>query len=260
MAMQLDGPRVAPAGGGRADALVILLHGLGADGADLIDLAPYLADTLPGAAFVAPNAPQPCDMAPYGYQWFSLQDRHPDRVAAGVRAAAPVLDAFIDAELAAHGLADDRLALLGFSQGCMMALHVGLRRPRACAAILGYSGRLVASDALAGEIVSRPPVLLCHGTADPVVPFDSLAAAQAALAGAGVDVTTVQRRASATVSTSRRSPQGWRCSAARWAEMTVRHGGGCVTDRLQHIVFVRKILPVTTTYTSIASRIAVRIY
>ena len=132
-------------------------------------------------------------MAPYGYQWFSLQDRHPDRVAAGVRAVAPVLDAFIDAELAAAGLADDRLALLGFSQGCMMALHVGLRRAQACAAILGYSGRLVAADALAAEIRARPPVLLCHGTADPVVPFESLGLAATALTAAGVGVTTLER-------------------------------------------------------------------
>lgn len=193
MAGNLEGPRVGPAAGGDARQLVILLHGLGADGNDLIDLAPYLAQTLPDAAFVAPNAPQPCDMAPYGYQWFSLQDRHPDRVAAGVRAAAPLLDSFIDAELAAYGLADAQLALLGFSQGCMMALHVGLRRAVSCAAILGYSGRLVAAEALADEIRARPPVLLCHGTADPVVSFDSLARAAAVLRDAGVAVTEVER-------------------------------------------------------------------
>lgn len=193
MAQQLDGPRVAPAAGGDPRQLVVLLHGLGADGADLIDLAPMLAQDLPHAAFVAPNAPQPCDMAPYGYQWFSVQDRHPDRLTAGVRAAAPLLDGFLDAELAACGLADDRLALLGFSQGCMMALHVGLRRPLPCAAILGYSGRLVAADQLADEIRARPPVLLCHGTADPVVPFESLALAQAALANAGIDVAVLER-------------------------------------------------------------------
>ena len=193
MTTTLDGPRIAPAVGGAPQQLVILLHGLGADGADLIDLAPYLARTLPHAAFVAPNAPQPCDMAPYGYQWFSLQDRHPDRVAAGVRAVAPVLDGFIDAELAALGLADDRLALLGFSQGCMMALHVGLRRAQACAAILGYSGRLVDPAALAGDISARPPVLLCHGEADPVVPFESLALAAETLEAAGVAVTRLVR-------------------------------------------------------------------
>jgi phospholipase/carboxylesterase len=193
MPRSLDGPRVAPAAGGDAEQLVILLHGLGADGNDLVDLAPYLAQTLPHAAFVAPNAPEPCDMAPYGYQWFSVQDRKPEQLEAGVRVAAPDLDAFIDAELAAHGIADDRLALLGFSQGCMMALHVGLRRARPCAAILGYSGRLVAADRIAGEIVVRPPVLLCHGTGDPVVPFASLGVAVAALGKAGVDVTVLER-------------------------------------------------------------------
>ena len=189
----LDGPRFGPEAGGDPQQLVILLHGLGADGNDLIDLAPLLARTLPHAAFVSPNAPEPCDMAPYGFQWFSLQDRHPDSIAAGVRAVAPLLDAFIDGELAAHGLTDNRLALLGFSQGCMMALHVGLRRPYPCAAILGYSGRLAAPGRLAVEIASRPPVLLCHGAFDPLVPFEEQGRAAAALEAAGIDVTTVRR-------------------------------------------------------------------
>lgn len=190
----LKGRRVRPVSGGDPQQLVILLHGRGADGNDLIGLVPILAKTLPHAAFLLPNAPQRLETAPYTYAWFSLPDgdRHPDRVEAGVRAAAPVLDDFIDHELAAHGLTEDRLALLGFSQGCMMALHVGLRRPNACAAILGYSGRLCAADSLSGEITARPPVLLCHGTDDPVVPFESQQLAATAIAAAGVAVTTVE--------------------------------------------------------------------
>ena len=192
---RLRGPRIGPAAGGDPKQLVVLLHGRGANGDDLIGVARLLAKTLPHAAFVLPDAPQRCDEAPQGFEWFTVpgRNRDPDKVEAGVRSVAPTLDAFIDRELATHGLPDNRLALLGFSQGCMMALHVGLRRPTACAAILGYSGRLCAADTLVNEIVSRPPVLLCHGTDDWVVPFESQELAAAALEAAGVSVTRLER-------------------------------------------------------------------
>jgi len=188
--------RIRPASGGDPRHLVILLHGRGADSDDLLGVVPILAETLPHAAFVLPDAPQRCNTSPYTFEWFSLPDgdRPPDKVEAGVRATAPVLDGFIDQELAAHGLTDDCLALFGFSQGCMMALHVGLRRRHACAAILGYSGRLCAAERLSGEIASRPPVLLCHGTDDTTVPFASQQLAATAIEAAGVAVTTVERR------------------------------------------------------------------
>ena len=172
--------------GARATELVVLLHGLGADGNDLISLAPIFAQILPGAAFVAPNAPFPCDMAPFGHQWFSFQDRDPAAILAGVRAAAPQLDAFIDAELARAGLGDERLALIGFSQGTVMALHVALRRAAPCASVIGYSGALVGPELLAEEIESRPPVLLVHGDADEIMPFASMAAAEQALRANGI--------------------------------------------------------------------------
>ncbi|MCZ6846594.1 MAG: prolyl oligopeptidase family serine peptidase [Alphaproteobacteria bacterium] len=191
--VELSGPAFAPASGGPAKQLVILLHGVGADGNDLIGLAPMLSQGLPDAEFLAPNAPEPCDMAPVGYQWFSLQDRSADVIEAGVRAAAPLVDKFIDDNCAIRQITPDRVALFGFSQGCMMSLFVGLRRQTALAAVLGYSGALVAPEKLAAEIVSRPPVLLVHGEADPVVPYQMLAAAQAGLEAAGVDVQTVSR-------------------------------------------------------------------
>jgi phospholipase/carboxylesterase len=171
--------------------LVILLHGLGADGNDLMGLAPYWAPLLPTAEFLSPNAPFPCDMAPYGYQWFSTQDRSPEAVLAGVRAVVPVLEAFIDDALAARGLDDGDLALVGFSQGTMMSLFVGLRRMKPVAGIVGFSGRLLAPDLLARELRSRPRTLLVHGTDDPLVPYESLASAEAALKGAGVPVETL---------------------------------------------------------------------
>jgi len=191
MLTALSGPTRPPVAGGKPRRLVILLHGLGADGNDLIGLQQVWGRLLPEAEFISPNAPFPCDMAPYGYQWFSVQDRTPAAVLGGVRAAAPLLDAFIDDELQKRGLAESDAALVGFSQGTMMALFVGLRRAKPLAGILGYSGRLIAADLLASELRSRPPVLLVHGTEDPMVPFQSLGAAEAALKAAGVPVETL---------------------------------------------------------------------
>ncbi|MDO9707191.1 alpha/beta hydrolase [Paracraurococcus lichenis] len=184
----LDGPRFGPKSGGPVKQIVVLLHGLGADGADLIELAPHWAEALPDAAFVAPDAPEPCDMGPYGRQWFSLQDRRPAVMAAGARAAREGLEAFLTAELAREGLPGSALALAGFSQGCMMALYAGLRRAEPPAAILGYSGALLAPDSLTAEITGRPPVLLVHGEADDIVPVQATRQAESALREAGVPV------------------------------------------------------------------------
>ncbi|MGE4219803.1 MAG: alpha/beta hydrolase [Alphaproteobacteria bacterium] len=191
--MDLDGPRWGPASGGAAQQLVVLLHGLGADGQDLIGLAPHWGSALPHAAFVAPNAPFPCDMAPYGYQWFSVQDRTPAVMLAGIQAAAPALGAFLDRELDAAGLDASRLALVGFSQGTMMSLYVAPRRAASVAGIVGYSGRLLAPELLAAETRARPPMLLVHGMADEVVPFESLAHAEEGLTAAGFQVETLAR-------------------------------------------------------------------
>lgn len=185
---QLDGPRVPPKSGGPAKQLVILLHGVGADGNDLIALAPLYQLLLPDALFIAPNAPYRFDMAPFGYQWFSLQDLDADTRRLGVQAAAPILDAFIDAQLLEHGLNEDRLVLVGFSQGAMVGLHVGLRREKGLAGIISHSGMLAGEHLLAEEIRSRPPVLLTHGALDEVLPVQSLAVAEAALRAAGIPV------------------------------------------------------------------------
>ncbi len=191
--ISLDGPRLGPTAGGKPRRLVLLLHGVGADGNDLIGLAPYFAQAMPDAAFVSPDGPYPCDMAPYGRQWFSLQDRTPAKMLAGVQAAAPVLNAFIDAERDRYGLKDESVALLGFSQGTMMSLYVAPRRAKALAGVVGYSGALVGADLLAGEVTSKPPVLLIHGDADPIVPFAAQAHAAKALQGAGLEVQSLVR-------------------------------------------------------------------
>jgi phospholipase/carboxylesterase len=188
MMPKLSGPSRPPASDGKPRRLVILLHGLGADGNDLIGLAPYWAPLLPEAEFLSPNAPFPCDMAPYGCQWYSSQDRSPGAALAGVRAAAPILDAFIDEALAERGLDDSALALVGFSQGSVMSLYVGPRRAKPVAGIVGYSGRLLAPELLPGELRSRPRTLVVHGTEDPLVPYAALAEAEAGLKAAGIPV------------------------------------------------------------------------
>jgi phospholipase/carboxylesterase len=192
MAAELDGPRLAPRSG-TPQQLVVFLHGYGADGNDLIDIGRAWQQYLPQAAFVSPHAPEPCGQAPAGRQWFALTFRDPNERWLGVNKAAPPLERFLDAELARHKLPPAALALVGFSQGTMMALHVGLRRAVAPAAIIGYSGVLVVppdvdAEAFAAEIKSRPPILLVHGDRDDLIPPQALFQATQGLAALGVPV------------------------------------------------------------------------
>ena len=184
---ELDGPRWGPAQGGSAEQLVVLCHGVGADGHDLIDLAPGWGKTVPHAAFAAPDAPEPYDMAPMGRQWFSLQDRTPARLEAGVAVASQALSRFVDAELARLGLPPDAYALMGFSQGAMTALYTALHRKVPPRAVLAYSGALLAPDLVAG-CTPRSPVLLVHGEEDEVVPVSRSRDAEQTLRAAGVPV------------------------------------------------------------------------
>ncbi|HZH51149.1 MAG TPA: dienelactone hydrolase family protein [Microvirga sp.] len=185
-----DVPRLGPKSG-RAEQLVVFLHGLGADGRDLIDIGAEWQDWLPDAAFAAPHAPDPCDGLPIGRQWFPLTFRDPTEFWRGVNYAAPGLDAFLDEELARHGLPASKLALVGFSQGTMMALHIGLRRQAAPAAIVGYSGLVVLEngrgpESLRSAVRSKPPILLVHGDRDDVVPVEMFFFSKEMLAAAEV--------------------------------------------------------------------------
>ncbi len=184
----LDGPRVPPLCGGAAKSLIVFLHGYGADGDDLIGLARFWGPALPDAAFVSPHAPEACADVPSGRQWFPLAGVDPQKLREGVTAARPELDAFLDAELAGHGLGDKALALVGFSQGTMMALHVGPRRQNALAGIVGYSGLLPGPETITAEAKHKPPILLVHGDADPLIPAMATYAAVRVLGEAGFQV------------------------------------------------------------------------
>jgi phospholipase/carboxylesterase len=197
MTAKLTGPRLE-AKSRAAKQLVVFLHGYGADGNDLVELGQHWRSILPDAAFVAPNAHERCAGAPMGRQWFALSTargvddaRSADDRLRGAEAAKPVIDEFLDEELAKYGLDESRLALCGFSQGAMMALHVGLRRKRAPAAIIGFSGLLVGPERLA-EARARdakgnpPPILLIHGDQDPMIPVDAMFIAAEQLAAAGL--------------------------------------------------------------------------
>jgi phospholipase/carboxylesterase len=187
---ELDGPRWGPASKAAPKQLVVLCHGLGADGHDLIDLAPTWGHALPDALFVSVDAPFEHESG-FGRQWWSVADRTPVVMEAGVRRAAGFLDAFIDAELVRLGLPTEAYALMGFSQGAMTVLFTGLRRAIAPRAILAFSGALVAPDSLASELANRAPVLLVHGEADDVVPAQRSRDAEAALRAANVPVEAV---------------------------------------------------------------------
>jgi len=187
---ELDGPSYGPHSGGPVKQIILLLHGYGSNGDDLISFADVWRDVFPDALFLSPNAPEPVPFSYGGYQWFAIDELTAEAMAAGVARAAPVINRFIDRQLERHGLTERDMALVGFSQGTMMSLYVGPRRERQLAGILGYSGLLTDPAALAREVRTRPPVMLIHGAADPMVPVASMHAAESALTGLGFEVSS----------------------------------------------------------------------
>ena len=188
MTEQLTSDRKGPA---KASSVVVFLHGYGADGNDLLGLAEPLTPHLPETAFYAPNAPEPCRNNPMGYQWFPIPwldgSSEADARSSAMRSFG-LLNDFLDRVLADEGLAPDRMVLVGFSQGTMMALHVAPRRDRAVAGVVGFSGRLLEPQLLATEAKVKPPVLLIHGDQDQMVPFEDMGLAGQALQEAGFTV------------------------------------------------------------------------
>lgn len=186
-ASPLSGPALAPETG-PPDRLVVILHGYGANGEDLISLGAYWRSVLPQALFVAPNAPNVCAINPGGFEWFDLSTSDLSRIPPLAAAARPVVSDLLEALWAQTGLGIEDTVLAGFSQGAMMALEVGLRLPEPVRAIIGFSAALPSVATLGAEIVSRPPVCLVHGDADEVVPYAYGRTAQQVLEGLDVPV------------------------------------------------------------------------
>ncbi len=178
----------SPKSGKAPKSLVVMLHGLGANGADLISLARYWEDAMPDTVFVSPDAPYPCDMAPVGFQWFSLQDWSPEAIEAGVKEAAPLLNDFLHTMLQKYDVPPKNLALVGFSQGTMMSLYAGPRFESEIAGILGYSGALVGGDSLDAAGIHKMPIHLIHGDVDMVVPVSAYKTAKQQLEANGFQV------------------------------------------------------------------------
>jgi phospholipase/carboxylesterase len=200
------GPTLAPANKQAAESVVIFLHGYGSNGDDLIGLAPFFAQHLPKTVFYSPNAPQPWEGGFFGgRQWFSLAGYDPDtlrrdpqrmggmyeRMYEGAEQASGFLNDYIDQAATHHQVPTNKVALIGFSQGTMMALHAAFRRSNSIAGIVGFSGAIVGGSKLKDQIKSRPPVVLIHGSDDPVVPVQALEEIKGVLTANTVSVETM---------------------------------------------------------------------
>ena len=187
---ELSGPEAAPASGGPAKQLIIFVHGYGANGEDLISLSRYYAQVAPDAAFISPDAPYRCDGAPMGFQWYDVWMKDPAERLAAIRSTGEIFDNFVTGQLARHGLSEDKLVLIGFSQGTMMSLFTAPRRENAIAGIVGYSGRMESPDTLKAEIRSKPPVVMVHGDSDELLAVSEMETAAATLRDCGVEIDT----------------------------------------------------------------------
>ncbi|HTM76055.1 MAG TPA: phospholipase [Devosia sp.] len=190
MLPKLSGPMLAPLSGAAPKQLVVLLHGYGSNGDDLIGLAPAWQPLLPDALFLSPNAHEPVPGYPSGYQWFAPA-MSGDRVAArqvGLLAAAPVLVEFLTQLWSQTGLSAKDTILAGFSQGAMMALHTGLSLPDKLMGVVAFSGSFQPAANFGDPDLPKPPVCIVHGDMDQVVGPELGDAANAALVGAGYDV------------------------------------------------------------------------
>lgn len=192
---KIDGPFIPPKSG-KAKQLVIFLHGYGANGDDLLSIGTEWRDALPDAAFVSPNAPEPCDGSAFGYQWFPIRSVDRDAIEREKQAekAAGVLQGFIDEQLAKWNVDESGLGVAGFSQGAMMAMYAMPRRKKPCAAVIGWSGMVIDAAGLKSPDIVKVPILAIHGDEDTIVDPQNLDVIEKEFSAAGFEVEAIMRK------------------------------------------------------------------
>ena len=174
MAYTLNTTIINPLSGQKPKNAVILCHGYGGDGKDISILANYWKNYLTETIFICPDAPERCAVSPTGFQWFDLMDQTKDQILAKSLVAEIKLNQLIDEVKKFNELETGKIALTGFSQGCMISLQTGIKRKDGINSIIGYSGKIISTDHLSKNLISKPKVILMHGDKDEVVPISSL--------------------------------------------------------------------------------------
>tara|TARA_Y100000590_G_C15434026_1_gene906310 strand:+ start:224 stop:880 length:657 start_codon:yes stop_codon:yes gene_type:complete len=165
----LDTTTVLPASGNHPRQIIVLCHGYGGDGKDISTLAINWQRFLPNSIFLCPNAPEVCKINPHGFQWFDLSSENEEIILNKSIAAEEKLNIYLDQAIEHYKLEVNNLALVGFSQGCMMSIQVGLKKKEKINCIIGYSGKVINQSHLSHNINSKPKILLMHGENDTIV-------------------------------------------------------------------------------------------
>jgi phospholipase/carboxylesterase len=189
---KLIGPELSPKG--KITSAVIFLHGLGSNGRDLLSIGEIISPSLPGTAFIAPNAPFETSFSAGGYQWFEYWGRTPFQIADDIAHTSPLIVELVESVAARFNIPHSKIVLCGFSQGTMMALYTGLRQIEGLGGIIGFSGIMMTPETLAFEKLKvMPPVLLVHGLQDAVVPAMASQQAQMVIKSLGGEAKYIQR-------------------------------------------------------------------